>query len=370
MMIRTLALAPVTRRVALFSLVILSLVLGGCSTAGGGDKPVYETSTTLPPLEVPPDLTAPELDNTYAIPNASGRVSASQVGLQAGAAVATQSGVLPRFDTVTPRRAGQLRWLEVQATPEQLWPKLRDYLKEQGFEIERDEPHIGILETAWAENRAGLTRTGLRKYFGKLYDAGIRDRYRVRLEREDENLTAIYLTHRGAEEVVESEEVVKWQMRPSDPELEIEMQRRLMVYLGKDGEAAKTEIAGAPDEATPMRLVQLEGRPALVIEEAFGRAWRRVGIALDRLALVVEDQNRAGGTFYVVYRGDKRYETGFFSGLFGGGEKDHLDIGTQYQIQVLDQGSYVEVTAYDAEGAALPDEVASDLLTRIQDALK
>ena len=358
-------------RVLLCATALLApLYLLGCSSNGGAKTPEYESSASLPPLEVPPDLTALEASDSYAIPAAGGgRVSAAQIG-QAGGGVATQSGVLPQFDEMSVQRAGQIRWLVVQAAPEQLWPKLRDFLKEQGFEIEQNEPAIGVMETGWAENRAGLTRTGLRKYLGKLYDAGTRDKYRVRVEREGDGVTAVYLTHRGAKEVVADEDIIKWEMRPSDPELEIEMLRRLMVYLGKESEAAQALLADAEEQSTVMRLAEQEGRPVLMIEDAFGRAWRRIGVALDRLALVVEDQNRAGGTFYAVYRGDERYERGFFKSLFGGGDKDLLTVGDSYQIQVLDQGTYVEVTAYDGEGAALADDVAGEILSRLQDELQ
>ena len=354
--------------------LLASLVLVGCSSAGGSKKLDYETSADLPPLEVPPDLTALDASDSYAIPAAgSGRVSASQVGQtgQTGGTAESQSGVLPEFDTVSVHRDGQTRWLEVQATPGQLWPKLRAFLKEQGLEIQRDEPALGILETAWAENRAGLTTTGLRKYLGKLYDAGTRDKYRLRVERDGEADTAIYLTHQGAKEVAADDDILKWQIRPSDPELEAEMLHRLMVYLGRDAESARAELDKAADQSSPMRLIERDGHPTLVIEEAFGRAWRRVGMALDRLTLLVEDQNRAGGTYYVTYQGDERYERGFFSGLFGGDdEKDELEVDAQYQVQVLDQGSYVEVSAFNSEGTSLPDKEAEALLMRLQEELK
>lgn len=357
-------------RVSVFLGGLLAAVLvAGCSSSGDTRKLDYESSASLPPLEVPPDLTTLDVDDTYAIPSAGGgRVSAAQVG--GGRAVESASGVLPNFDDISVRRAGQTRWLEIKATPGQLWPKLRGFLKEQGLEIEKDEPAIGIMETAWAENRAGLTQSGLRKYLGRLYDAGTRDKYRVRVEREGEGVTAVYIAHRGAEEVAAGEDIVKWTIRPSDPELEAEMLRRLMVYLGRDAEAAKAELAGATEQSADMRMAEFEGRPALIIEDAFNRAWRRLGVVLDRLALVVDDQNRAGGTYYVTYNGDERFERGFFKGLFGGGDKDLLTVGDSYQIQMLDRGAYVEVTVYNGEGAAIDDEIAQEILSRVQEELK
>ncbi|MDX5333425.1 MAG: outer membrane protein assembly factor BamC [Gammaproteobacteria bacterium] len=350
-------------------LVLGAVQLAGCSSTGDARTLDYETSTTLPPLEVPPDLSALDVDDSYAMPAGGGRVSAARVD-QGGDQVESRSGVLPRYDDIVVKRAGQLRWLEAKASPEQLWPKLRDFLGQQGLEIEQEQPRLGIIETAWAENRAGLTRSGLRKYLGKLYDAGLRDRYRLRLEREEGGVTAVYLTHRGAREVVADEDIIKWELRPSDPELEAEMLRRLMVFLGMEEEAAEKALESPRDQTITMRLAERDGRPTLTVEDSFVRSWRRIGIALDRIALLVQDQNRAGGTYYVVYKGDERYERGFLKGLFGDGEKDLLSVNTVYQLQVLDQGSYVEVTAYDEEGAALSDEIGGEILSRLQEALK
>ena len=57
--------------------VLVVVLAGGCSTLSGmfDSKVDYKTTNTLPPLEVPPDLTAPPRDNRYALPESrSGEV--------------------------------------------------------------------------------------------------------------------------------------------------------------------------------------------------------------------------------------------------------------------------------------------------------
>lgn len=77
----------------------------------------------------------------------------------------------------------------------------------------------------------------------------------------------------------------RWQPRPPDPELEAKMLRRLMVRLGVEESRAKALIATekAPNARNFPVLPMVLG--PLILEEAFDRAWRRVGLALDRIGL-------------------------------------------------------------------------------------
>src|SRR6201999_460558 len=89
--------------------------------------------------------------------------------------------------------------------------------------------------------------------------------------------------------------------RPPNPELEAEMLRRLMVRFGVPEERAKTEVATAKG---PTRAVLQKGRDgagALSLNEQFDRAWRRVGLALDRVGFTVEDRDRSKGLYFVRY---------------------------------------------------------------------
>lgn len=208
-------------------------------------------------LELPPDLTATGTNDTYRIPDAPGeRVSARE--MQEGADTRPQrsrttefggtgdmdSRILPETSDVQLKREGNVRWLEVQAEPEQLWDRLVQFWDLQNLRLERNEPRIGIMETVWAENRAGIplsTSQGLfARAFSNIYDANTRDKFRLRVERNNGG-SAIYISHLGAKEEAEGDaegQVFRWTMRPSDPELEAEMLNRLLVYL-TTGESPK-----------------------------------------------------------------------------------------------------------------------------------
>jgi len=112
----------------------------------------------------------------------------------------------------------------------------------------------------------------------------------------------------------------------------------------------------------------------LSLEDQFDRAWRRVGLALDRVGFTVEDRDRSQGLYYVRYidpqLDNKTAEKpGLLSRLkFWGDDKPKLD---QFRIQVKDDtknGCNVAVLAKDGKQEA--SETAGRILTLLYDQLK
>ncbi len=100
----------------------------------------------------------------------------------------------------------------------------------------------------------------------------------------------------------EAKDSTIWQPRPADPELEAEMLRRLMVRLGAEEARAEAAIATPQQASERARIASAaDGQVMLVMDEAFDRAWRRVGLALDRIGFTVEDRDRAQGLYFVRY---------------------------------------------------------------------
>jgi len=333
---------PSSIRAALLAAVAVALA-SGCS--GTIDETIdsvlpkreatYKSSRSLPPLEVPPDLSSSALGDSLQVPgDAAGSATYSQyeTASQQVASVGG-TGVLVDPSNVRIERAGDERWLVVEAPPAQVWPRIRDFWLEQGFLIQVEDPSIGIMETDWAEKRApikgGIVRGLLSKLSNAVYGVSTRDKFRTRIERgTTEGVTEIYVSHRGAEEVVSeaptsrpaADDVRSWQPRPADPELEAEMLARMMVFFGDDENDARQRIAEA--EPRPERaLLQRDGGGSLLtLEEPFSRAWRRTGLALDRVGFTVEDRDRSRGLYFVRYVDPERdargqEEKGFLSKL-------------------------------------------------------
>ena len=347
------------------SLVLLS-TLAACSSIDGvvsGDKIDYRNATAKPtPLEVPPDLTQLAVDPRYA-PQA-GVISAAALqapGVAASAPVTNQ--VAPAaLGNLRIERQGNLRYLSTTQTPEQLWPQLQAFWKERGLTLAVDQADVGVMETDWAENRARLSDDIIRKTLGKVFDSlfstGERDKYRTRVERTAQG-SEIYIVHRGMEEVYANQlkDSTTWKPRPSEPLLEGEMLSRLMIKLGAKDEVAKAAVAQTTASATvaPARARVLTDRPAatLQIDESFDRAWRRVGLALDRSGFTVEDRDRAQGLYFVRYVDPAqagKEEPGFFSKLFSG-DANKLTGPIRYRVNVKGEGEASTVSVFDTKGA-------------------
>lgn len=366
-----------------------ALLLSACSGSilPESKKIDYKSAGKLPTLEVPPDLTRPTRDDRYAVPDINPKGSATfseYVGerkAQPGTTAAAAAVVLPSVDKMRIERAGNQRWLVAAGTPDELWPQIKEFWQESGFIVDSETPEAGVMETDWAENRAKLPqdtiRTALGKVFDSLYSTAERDKFRTRLEKGAEpGTTEIYISHRGMYEVyvTEGKDQTRWQPRPAEPELEAEMLRRLMVRLGVEEQRAKTMLAveKQPDRAKLARAA--DGAGTLTVQETFDRAWRRVGLALDRVGFTVEDRDRSQGMYYVRYidpeAGAKKNEKGWLDKLaFWKGEKS-VDPKIQYRIHVQGDGPDSRVKVLTREGGVDTSETARKILGLLHEQLK
>lgn len=343
----------------------------------------YKSSGKLPPLDVPPDLTRPTGDDRFALPDSS-RGAATYSEYERGRTARAESGatpVLPVVDDARVERAGTQRWLVVKGTPEQLWPLVKDFWQESGFLINVELPEAGVMETDWNETRArvsdGPIRNLLSRFLDSVYSSSERDKFRTRLERGSQpGSTEIYISHRGMEEVYTSmaKDDTRWQPRPPNPELEAEMLRRLLVRFGAKEERAKTVVASVP--APPSRAVLQKGGDggSLALNEQFDRAWRRVGLALDRVGFTVEDRDRSKGIYYVRYidpdaDNKSASDKGFLSRWFSFGS-DNKQKNEQYRVLVKDEGERAEVNVLNKEGGKERSATGNRILSLLYEQLK
>ena len=409
----------------------------------------YKSVNTQRPnagLDVPPDLTSPRLDDRVVIPARAGEAAAGSAaaarpsGAGAAAAGATAIATVPvgnagsppvsqsatpsapqsappvqplatRTNVIEPRllpsvdgarieRSGNQRWLIVNQAPEKVWSVIREFWQESGFTIQSENPEAGILETDWAENRVRVPQGFLRNALGRVFEnsntSGERDKFRTRLE-NNAGATEVYISHRGLREVVVGQlrDSTKWEMRPNDPELEIEFLRRLMVKFGPEPQRAAAGAAPAGGAATGSnstainasatnpaaaatggaaagssaasaaasdrsRFINNEGVAKVELGEGFDRAWRRVGLALDRGGFTVEDRDRSQGVYFVRYidpesAARNSSPPGFFSRLFSSDSK--ATNAQQYRIKVEGTAQASSVLVQSRDGQPVANEV-------------
>ncbi|GAA6143620.1 outer membrane protein assembly factor BamC [Hydrogenophaga sp. 5NK40-0174] len=361
----------------LVSLAVVTAVAGGLAgcTILEEDRIDYKSTSTGRSLEVPPDLTQLQRDSRYAMPGdnvtASSMPQTGATVQDTGVTAATQIG------DVRIERAGNQRWLVISRPADELWTPVRQFWLDNGFTFTREDQRLGIMETDWAENRAKIPQDVIRRTIGKvfdsLYDTGERDRFRTRIERSSEGQTEIYISHRGMEEVYTSsrQDNTIWQPRASDPELETEFLRRLMIRLGVSEEKASAVAAdsSAPKQST---LVTVDGQQAIRIEEGFDRAWRRVGLSLDRTGFTVEDRDRTKGVYFVRFvpalSAEERAKPSLLRRMFGAEAKEAKP--EQYQVVVRSDAQQSLVTVLSQSGKAESAENAKRILTLLSEDLR
>jgi len=375
--------------------LVLALGLSACSTVDDvlPDKAVeYKRETQAEKnLEIPPDLTSDRINDRMSVPDIYAGESTSYTEFVtdrklrdagSGGRAAVGGSVLPAIEDVEVRRDGDVRWLKVAAPVEDVWPRVIDFWQENGILMEEENPTVGIMRTSWLENRAEIrddfiTNT-LRKALDSLYEAGTRDQYRVRLERTDNDATEIYLTHFGMEEQViqDAEGGVGntiWVPRERDPDLEIEMMRRMMVFLGAADERAKAQLrAGGRIKQSRSQMMKTRDGTQLLVDESFSRAWRLIGLALDRVGFAVEDRDRSAGLYYVRYNDPSKQDAdkGWLSGLaFWSDDKD-VDKVNRYQVRVQGSDDRTVVTVADENGQRSESPTATRILTLLKEQIR
>ncbi len=362
------------------SAAALTCLLAGCSTLEES-KIDYKSASQAPTLEIPPDLTQLKRDSRYQVAGASSALASATApatrNVNDAGTAANQAG------DVRIVRNGTQRYLVIPRSADSVWEPLREFWKDNGFVLTTDQPELGIMETDWAENRAKLPMDFIRKAVGKMFDSlystGERDRFRTRIERTDKGLE-ITVTHRGMKEIYTStlKDQTVWTPREADVELEVEFLRRMMLRLGGQNlaSASTTVAAVAPTArnatgmAPDVKVTKVNQLPAIEIQDGFDRAWRRVGVAIDRTGFTVEDRDRAQGVFFVRYAppGTSDKEPGFFAKLFSN-EKTTPALA-KYRIAVTSKGEVSTVQVQGADGIPESSANADKIIKLLADEIK
>jgi len=376
---------------AIASLIILS----ACSVTAEFEEQFpdqrdvdYKSSRVETDLTLPPDLSAPSKDNVLAIPDEQVATAVrSSYGAQTVQTNQTTQGVqainrvLPEQQSIRYIRHRDMAWLVLQGNVEQVWDKIREFWLKNGFLLKIDNPSTGVMETDWMVNRADIPKDFIQGMLSKIsesiYSSSTMDKYRVRLEiGEAPDTTELYISHRGLEEKREGtgieQEGTYWEARPSDPGLEAELLRQMMVFIGIENERARRLLA-QPEQLPPKaRMVKDgEGNNRLIVDDSFNRAWRYVGLALDRVGFSVQDRERSRGLYTVRYNdpSEGKKEGGFLSSL-AFWKDDEKPESRLFLISVRSDGVKSQVTVLDKDGNKDSSKTATRILTLLHEQLK
>lgn len=337
-------------------LVLVGFAVAACSL--GKSRIDYKVaSARVPSLEVPPDLTVPTANEQYAIPGGDGALMANYSDYSKGAvAMPGQGAVLPTFNNVQLERNAEKHWLLVSDKAESVWPVVKAFWADMGFQLQVDNPQAGVMETDWQENRGNVPKRFVRRVLGNgkvldsLYTEGERDQFLTRFERsKDGGSTEIYVTQQAMHEVQAfNKKDFYWLPHASNPEIELAVLQMLKVKLGGAASsvsalpASAVTAASAVPVATAMSARLVEGAEGKIIQlnEPFDKSWRKVGLALEQAHIAVEDKDRSSGIY--ILRASAGSKT----------KKPY-----NYQVKISEKAQGCEVAVHNAEGASDKESV-------------
>jgi outer membrane protein assembly factor BamC len=320
----------------------------------------YRKATTLPDLEVPPDLTTDSIEDRMAIPQGGGATYSTYQ--QRRAERLQRQGVGVAGDVARQKLADE-SLLVVPAAAAQVWPRLREFWGTRGVALSLDDAELGVMETVWRENREELSR----------------DKFKIFAEQGDDGATTVlYISHVGEEQIPQGEELV-WRSRPRDPAIEAGVVEALKDYLGGRGGAPAVEVATAGDVAAsgagsaPGRSDRVElvnagnGKMYLTLKQDFAHAWTSTGEALEHAGVDVEQADKDRGVYRIrVENGEPEEKRGVWSRL-AFWKKDGN--GGSYRLSLTGVGDKTEVVLLDDEGRWDTSESAGRLMVRLHEEL-
>lgn len=343
------------KRLALLGLCV---VLAGCGWFRD-DKGIfvnraddYIDVTERNQLVVPEDLDASHVKDPHPIPPANTVLNAEFYPDRPPRPDAIFAN--DNRDEVRLQRLGDRRWLVVPEPATMVWPKVRQFLAENGVSVADVDPQHGRIDTQWMEvSRGGSYRDVVRLVIsdGKA-DSGFsggEDRLLIRVEQGlKERNSEIQLRYQndrlstvqpGMVEDLDS-------IESSIPEVETELLNELGAYIAsKVAEQAVSRVAQTISGGVKSRVTRdSSGEPVLELDLDYQRAWATIAQALGRADVEITDYDEQAGVYQVVIPESvfSGKGGGWLAGIFGGRQKYDLELrfkktGTnRFYVMVLD----------------------------------
>ena len=251
----------------------------------------------------PPDLSEVEAESRFELP---------EVFAGDDSSARNKVPVLAKVDSLRLEGSADLYWLAVDEPVTNLYQQVKNFWSAEGFRLVMDEPVIGIMQTEWIYSEQGgnsESASWIEKIFGVEGLSESQDQFRTRIERDDNGKSRIYIAHRGTEEIPGIGGSVKnnayepgdrkWRFRQPEPELEVEMLSRLMIYLGLQKAEVEQQLSNIKMFAprASMHIDSEESSPYLLIKDAYQIAWNRVYHEIERLNFDIDEADFKSGLF-------------------------------------------------------------------------
>jgi outer membrane protein assembly factor BamC len=138
---------------------------------------------------------------------------------------------------------------------------------------------------------------------------------------------------------------------------------------GDKSAAAKAPVTALP---TVSHVVKEGSESHLEVDEPFDRAWRRVGLALDRGGFTVEDRDRTKGLYFVRYLdpdylAKQKEGRGFLARVF---DSDPKIDAQQFRVALLTEGDRTSVRVQDKDGHPEAGSAGDRILKQLDEQMR
>ncbi len=338
----------------LVAALLSSGLLSGCANISASHE--YYKARPEANLELPPGLTRPMEDTSMSIPEV-GEGTAVYSSYAKECASGTKP-VLPEQKQFTLMRDGQAMWLVVNAAPDKLWSWAEEFWQSKGFDLSQNSPKLGIMETDWYEYRESGD------------SVPTRDRYRLRMERGDKpDTTEIYLTLRSQ---IKRPEDKDWQPRPEDPEVRIEMIKRLAYSLG----AAEVEFAEPPPaaaagaESAALAVETIDGALTITLAGDIERNWPKLVQAMEAEGAVIDTQERRNRFLIASFESATAGEKPSASWLNGVLAPSAKHAASRYRFELSEEAGNTRIYLLDLQSRPVRNERAQKVIDSLHQRLR
>lgn len=332
--------------------VTAAAMSSGCATKSASAE--YYKARQGSDLEIPPAMRAAPEDRSMVIPELAERGAATLSSYAGDCKTKDAREVLPIQQAVQIKRDDYRVWMQVNGSPAQVWPWVRDFWLSKGFEMEQDLPRLGMMQTNWM------------KYSEMRDGPEYKDQYRTRLEYAPEaGKTDIYLSLQRVQAVKERM-LTRWVSARPDPEQEIEMVKRLALFLGvnaADIEKAQTSQVASQTEvlsdAQGYRRLMIRGNGEAVLQSL------RDGMARNKFDVKQLESEGERLRFRVTIVGTdeapvKPQQAWMESILRPSGKTTQT-----FYLEVVKAAEHIVVTPTDKQGRPLPEEAATKAIDEL-----
>ena len=311
-------------------------------------KEEYLEARTIPRTEIPQNMDSYIIDDLLVIPN---------VGDNTAPPLPDPPRPLPMEGRsereVVIQRMGDTSWIVADASPSQVWPRIRDYWRQKGIPVASEDPSSGRMDTGWFTLDGNLLT---------------QERIQVRVETGFQNNSAeIRLLHQATPQAMTDLTLLNWPEQSMDTDLAYDLTLDMSQYLADvanlyQASTASFLAANLSGEGKARLSETSAGNPVLTLQAGFDRSWAAVRRVLANNGISIVREDAGLGLIDLRFDPSAIDEDGEDDGpgLFGrilslNGLLYGDDTAGEYQLrlQLLQSGDVVEVLAVPHEGTAV-----------------